>query len=402
MICPVATARGRSAELDAIRAESAESWEHIDRLLGAMGHFVREGDASGDLPQGVLDLMPANVFNRLNLPCAFGGHAATGTARRRALLFEAVGRICPALPMALPGPGLAMPPILALGTPEQKTRAFALFTESDVPRFGAFAITEPQGGSDAVAMRTTAIADGDSYVLNGEKCFITNGARADLVVVFATIAPHRGRFGVRAFLIERGTPGFRVDRREDMLGLRASQLATLSFTDCRVPASAMLGHTGRRGPLIDAFTGAQSAWDYMRPALASGINGACFGILEHADGLIDGDRGALDSVGAVRARASIAAYRARVVGARLVALAAADRFDAGQPSSIDASLAKAHSAALAMEIAEGLASLFPAHACARGEPIEKFYRDAKAFDILEGTGDMQRLMISRAFQPTLH
>ncbi|MCW5667460.1 MAG: acyl-CoA dehydrogenase family protein [Piscinibacter sp.] len=380
-----------------VRHEDPQGWQAVEALVAELPEIARRGDARGDLDADLWDRVPAGVFNRINMPPAYGGAALTATALRRAMVFEHVGRVCPAVPIGLPGPGLSTPPVDALGTPAQKQAYFDAFIASPGPRWGAFAITEPQGGSDATAMRTVArrSPDGD-YVLDGQKCFISSGARADAVVVFATLDPAKGRFGVRAFWVDKGTPGFHVDRCEDMLGLRASQLAALSFTGCRVPAERMLGHTGARGPLIDAFAGAQSAWDYMRPALAAGINGACLGLLEHAGDLLAQGEAGTDPRRLAAIRAGLDEFGARVEAARLLALRAAWRFDRGERISPDASMAKAHSSTLAMALALRLAAWFPERAARRGERIERFCRDAKGFDILEGTGDMQRLMLARA------
>lgn len=377
---------------DDLRREDAGAWGALRSFLDHMGRWVEMADRMGDLPATFWCGQDANLLNRMTVPIEYGGLALASTALRRAVLFEMVGRVCPAIAMSLPGPGLAMPPVASLGTEAQKRDFFSHFVGQDVPVWGAFAITEPQAGSDAAGLRMRAVADGDCYVLNGEKCFITSGARADVVVVFATLDPAKGRFGIRAFLVERGTPGFSVARTETMMGLRASQLTGLSFVDCRVRREAMLGHTGRRGPLIDALSGAQAAWDYMRPALAAGINGACFGMIDRAEAMLDAETpsGRRDSV-----REALALLRARVLSGQRLALRAAWRFDRGERASLDASMAKAYSASLAMEIGQHLASLFPDEALRCGSPVDKFHRDAKAFDILEGTGDMQRLMIAR-------
>ncbi len=185
-----------------------------------------------------------------------------------------------------------------------------------------------------------------------------------------------------------------------MMGLRASQLAALSFTECRLPAERMLGHDGKRGPFIDAFAGAQSAWDFMRPALAAGINGSCFGILEKAQHALDRGDAWLPASGLDAARDELALLRARVHSSQLLALRAAWKYDSGGRASMDASMAKAFASTLAMEVAHRVAQMFPLQAAQSGHAFEKFYRDAKAFDILEGTGDMQRLMIARAFEGT--
>ncbi|MEM7677621.1 MAG: acyl-CoA dehydrogenase family protein, partial [Myxococcota bacterium] len=308
-----------------------------------------------------------------------------------------IGRICPGLPIGLPGPGLSTPPVLSLGTEKQKEEYFQRFLNKDRPVWGCFAITEPQSGSDATAMRTTAKRDGNTYILNGDKCFITCGARADVVVVFATLNPDKGRFGIRAFVVPRETPGFTISSCEEMMGLRASQLASLSFDDCVLPAEYMLGWNGKRGPWIDAFTGAQNAWDYMRPVLASMMNGSSAGILDYAERCLDSGDHILSRAMAGGARNQISKFRARCYASQLLALRAAWKFDHGESTSMDASMAKACASSLGTEVAHSLASLFPVHAATAGNRIEKYYRDAKAFDIIEGTGDMQRLLIARSY-----
>lgn len=387
------------AVLRQVRALDGEGAALIDALLQRMPQFVHPADVAGDVPAAFWDTLPVEALNRLNLPLAHGGLAMTSSALRRAIMFELIGRICPALPMSLPGPGLSMPPVSALGTPDQQRDYFARFVGQHRPVWGAFAITEPQGGSDAANMRTRARLEDGNYVLDGEKCFITSGARADAVIVFATLDPSKGRFGVRAFMVPRGTPGFRVERCEDMMGLRASQLSTLSFDHCVLSPAQMLGHTGKRGPLIDAFTGAQSAWDYMRPALAAGINGTCAGILAYAEGCLDTGEAPLARARLAAAYDEIELLRARVHASQLMALRAGWTYDSGARASLAASMAKATASTLAMEVGHRLASVLPAQAARRGDRLEKFFRDAKAFDILEGTGDMQRLMIARAFAP---
>lgn len=385
-----------------IRHADPKSWQLMEDLLERMPDWVESADKLGDIPGEFWNGAPIKLLNRMNMPVEYGGVHLTSTALRRAVVFERVGRICPALPMGMPGPGLSMPPVLALGTEVQKRSYFSRFTDSAAPMWGAFAITESQSGSDATAMRTVALAKDDGFELNGNKCFITSGMRADVVVVFASIAPAKGRFGIRAFTVQRDTPGFSVDRCEDMMGLRASQLASLSFDGCRVPVESMLGHNGKRGPLIDAFTGAQSAWDYMRPALAAGINGACAGMLDYAETLLESGQAEVSSGRANTYRERIAGFRARVESSQLLALRAAWKYDAGKRASIDASMAKAYASMLAMKLANALCGQFPLHAVRKGDPLEKFYRDAKAFDILEGTGDMQRLMVARTYEAATH
>lgn len=147
----------------------------------------------------------------------------------------------PALTISFPGPGLGAPPLEMLGTSEQKKRFFGIFKDKKEPRWAAYALTEPGAGSDAAAISTTAVKDGDHYILNGRKCFITNGARASWIVVFATVDPKLGIDGHRVFVVEKGTPGFYPGRIEEKMGLRASETVELIFEECRVAIENLLG-----------------------------------------------------------------------------------------------------------------------------------------------------------------
>lgn len=383
---------------EAIRADDREGAAAIDRLIAELPGYVMATDKTGDIDSALLEGFGIDRVNRFMIPVEYGGSALTATALRRTLVFERIGAICPGLCIGLPGPGLSMPPVLSLGTEDQRRAFFARFIGAGRPVWGAFAISEPAIGSDATALTTTATADGEDYLINGEKCFITNGGRSDVIVVFASVDRKRGRFGIRAFMVDATTPGFAHVRNEDMLGLRGSQLAQLSFTDCRVHKTAMLGHDGSKGPTIDAFTGAQSAWDYMRPVLTSVIIGSCAGALEYAGSLLAGpERDSLSLSGRAAAADKLGSYRQRLQAARMLAYRAAWRYDRGERASLDASMAKAYASTLAMQLAQDLMQLFPLQALAADGRLAKFYRDAKAYDILEGTGDMQRLMIARAY-----
>ena len=147
-----------------------------------------------------------------------------------------------ALPLCMPGPGLGGPPVRGTGTPEQKKRYMGIFEDmSETLKWGAYALTEPGAGSDVAGIRTSCRKEGNEWVLNGRKCYITNGARASWNVVFATIDPSLGRAGHRAFVVEKGTKGFSVGRIEEKMGLRASETAELVLEDCRVSDECLLG-----------------------------------------------------------------------------------------------------------------------------------------------------------------
>src|SRR6059058_561087 len=181
-----------------------------------------------------------------------------------------------ALSTAIPGPGLAAPPILSQGTPEQQMRFLGPYMDGQL-HWGALALTEPGIGSDVAGMSTTAVLDGDEWVLNGHKHYITNGARSDIVVTFATIDKNLGREGIRPFVVPKGTPGFIVGRIEEKVGLRASQTAELIFEDCRIPKDNLL--SGRESSKKAGFKAAMGTLDATRPmvaALAVGIARAAY------------------------------------------------------------------------------------------------------------------------------
>src|SRR5256886_7840645 len=176
-----------------------------------------------------------------------------------------------ALATAIPGPGLAAPPILSQGTPEQQRKFLSLYMDGQL-HWGALALTEPGIGSDVAGMSTTATLDGDEWVINGHKHYITNGARADLIITFATIDKSLGREGIRPFVVPKGTPGLVVGRIEEKMGLRASQTAELIYENCRIPKEYLL--SGREQTKKAGFKAAMGTLDATRPmvgALAVGI-----------------------------------------------------------------------------------------------------------------------------------
>src|SRR5690606_5060450 len=186
----------------------------------------------------------------------------------------------PALLLGLPGPGLGGPPVKGSGTPEQKERFFRVFKDMDAGplQWGAYGLTEPSAGSDVAGIRTSCRKDGKHWVLNGRKCYITNGARASWTVIFATVDPALGRAGHRAFVVEKGTPGFSVGRIEDKMGLRASETAELVLEDCRVPEENLLGGE-ERCVSMEGFRTAMKTFDNTRPlvgAMACGIGRAAY------------------------------------------------------------------------------------------------------------------------------
>ncbi len=309
----------------------------------------------------------------------------------------------PAVILAFPGPGLGGPPVALSGTPEQKKRFFSVFTPGKPPAWGAYATTEPGCGSDVAAIATTCKKDGDHYVLNGRKCFITNGGRASWVVVFATIDPALGRAGQRAFVVERATPGFTVGKIEKKLGLRASETAELVLENVRVHKDNLLGGEERYERADkEGFKTAMKTFDSSRPmvgAMALGIARAAF---EEARAFVKEHYMLGRPVvryGAVRE--TLVEMERRIDAGRLLCWSAASMADAGQPNSKEASMAKAYCARVGQWVTGKAMELMGGFGTERERLVEKLYRDIKVYDIFEGTGEVQRLVISRRLMPEI-
>jgi acyl-CoA dehydrogenase len=297
--------------------------------------------------------------------------------------------------LTLPGPGLGGPPVQFMGTPEQRERFLGLFARDAEPRFGAYGLTEPGAGSDVAAIRTSCRKEGGNWVLDGTKCFITNGARADWVAIFATVDPTQGRNAHRCFVVEKGTPGFRVGKIEQKMGLRASETAELVLEECRVPAANLLGgeayYDSKQG-----FLGAMKTFDTTRPmvgAMAVGIGRAA---LERATAL-SREAGLLRSrtLRAAQLGDALARAERKLEAARLLCWRACWMADEGLPNAREASMSKAYAATAALEATAAAVQAAGAAGCAGDSLIEKWFRDIKVFDIFEGTGQIQRVVIAK-------
>ena len=305
-----------------------------------------------------------------------------------------------ALSTAIPGPGLAAPPILSQGTPEQQMRFLGPYMDGQL-HWGALGLTEPGIGSDVAGMSTTAVLDGDEWVLNGHKHYITNGARADIVVVFATIDKSLGREGIRPFVVPKGTPGFIVGRIEEKMGLRASQTAELIFESCRIPKENLLA--GRESSKKAGFKAAMGTLDATRPmvgSLAVGIARASYETTrewvceELPKGFPVQKRRAIED--------ELEELRQEIEMARFLVWRAAWMADRRIPNSKEASMSKAYAGALVMKVtAAGVRISAPGENTERKQFLAKWFRDAKVFDIFEGTAQIQRLVIARRLFPEI-
>ena len=350
-------------------------------MLAALMDGMNEGDASGGAGAGKLqqvkkkDRKPGEVRNGTNLSTVLG---------LAELCWGDVG-----LALTLPRQGLGNAAIAAVANEQQLERFKGCWA--------SMAITEPGTGSDSANIRTTATQDGDDYVLNGEKIYVTAGERSDVVVVWATLDPSIGRAAIKSFLVPKGTPGLVVERLDHKLGIRASDTATITLTDCRVPKENLLGN-----PEIDVkkgFGGVMQTFDNTRPVVAAMAIGCARAAIERTreifkrEGhLFDYSRSLL-SVPAVEAE--LYRQEAELEAARLLTLKAAWMADNGIPNSVEASMAKAKAGRTGNAVTLRCMQLCSAVGYQETDLLEKWARDSKILDIFEGTQQIQLLIVAR-------
>jgi len=291
--------------------------------------------------------------------------------------------------LTLPRQGLGNAAIAAVANEEQRQRFAGMWA--------AMAITEPEAGSDSAAIKTTARLEGDEWVLNGEKIYVTAGQRADLLVVWATLDPTKGRAAIKPFVVEKDRPGLILERLEEKLGIRASDTAAFRLENCRIPKENLLG-----SPEIEAekgFGGVKQTFDNTRPLVAGMAVGLARAALEETRRLV-GEAGVLvdeqlppNLQGAAAAR--LLELESDYEAARLLALKAAWMADNGKPNSLAASMAKAKAGRSCVEIALSCVELCGALGYSEELLLEKWARDAKILDIFEGTQQIQLLIIAR-------
>jgi acyl-CoA dehydrogenase len=293
------------------------------------------------------------------------------------------------LALSIPRQGLGNAAITAVADGEQKERFDGVWA--------AMAITEPGAGSDSANIRTTARLDGDEWVLNGEKIYVTAGSRADSVVVWATLDRNLGRAAIKSFVVPHGTPGMEVVRLDKKMGIRASDTASITLTDCRIPKGNLLGNAD-----IDTkkgFGGVMQTFDNTRPIVAGMAVGVARAALEHTRKLLAKEgvevryRGSLFSKSA--AEAELIRMEADWEAGRLLMLKAAWMADNGIPNSMEASMSKAKAARVANRITLRCVELCGGIGYSEDELLEKWARDSKILDIFEGTQQIQLLIIAR-------
>jgi acyl-CoA dehydrogenase len=343
-----------------------------------------------------LDMLAA-AMEAMNNPVATSEQASSSNATntqngfnmQSVLYIQALNYGDVGMSLTIPGRGLGNAAISAVANPEQ----LAKFGKT----WAAMAITEPGAGSDSAAITTTATKDGDYYILNGEKIFITAGERAGAVVVWATLDKNAGRAAIKSFIVEKGTPGMELIRVEKKLGIRASDTAAIMFTNCRVPAANLLGN-----PEIDVkkgFAGVMETFDNTRPFVAAMSLGAAQAAIERTRELIgtklklNNFTNPINNVDAVEA--DFFRMEADYEAARLLVLRAAWMADNHIPNSMEASICKAKAGRVCTAITLKCIELLSSIGYSQQELLEKWGRDSKILDIFEGTQQIQQLIIAR-------
>jgi len=343
-------------------------------------------DRDEEFPRAICEKAFELGLINLTLPEEVGGPGLSHV--EQVLVNEEIAAGCVAVATTLVANDLALLPIVLSGTPDQQRRLLQPFTER--LRFASFCLTEPGAGSDAGGIATRAHRDGDHYVLEGTKCFITNGGVAEQLTVFATVDPKLGRRGIGCFVVEGRPPGLTVAKKEEKMGQRASETVMLHFDGVRVPAQNRIGAEG------EGFQVAMSTLDNSRPITAIFAVGIARSALEHALAYARERRQFGRPIAELQAiQFMLADMASDIEAARLLTWKAAWLLDHGERNTLVSSHAKRFAADMAMKATTDAVQIFGGYGYSKEYPVEKLMRDAKLIQIYEGTSQVQRVVIAR-------
>ena len=319
-------------------------------------------------------------------PTEFGG--AGGDVLSYILAVEELSKVCATTGVILSAhTSLCASLINENGTPEQKEKYLRDLCTGN--KIGAFGLTEPGAGTDAAGQQTTAVLDGDNYILNGSKIFITNGGVADTFIVFAMTDKSKGTKGISAFIVEKGFPGFSIGKKEDKLGIRASSTTELIFENCVVPKENLIGREGK------GFGIAMTTLDGGRIGIAAQALGIAEGALDEAIKYMKERKQFGRPIAAFQGlQWMVAEMSTKIEAARFLVYKAAWLKENKQPYSIDAARAKLYAAEVAMDVTTKAVQLFGGYGYTKEYPVERMMRDAKITEIYEGTSEVQKMVIS--------
>jgi len=348
--------------------------------------IAAEYDRKAEVPPGIAEKAQAAGLLNVTIPQEYGGMSYG--ALESAIIAEELGAACAGISITILVNGLALTPILLVGSEEQKEQFLRPVAEG--AKLAAFCLTEREAGSDAGAIKTTALPDGDDFVINGHKCFITSGGLADVMTVFALTNPDRGARGVSAIIVPANTPGISVSKVEDKMGQRASNTVELIFENVRVPQANLLGKPGR------GFSIALQTLDFGRSGVAALSVGVARAALEHATTYAKERQQFGSPIITNQGIAFLLADMAmKVEAARLLTWQAAWNADKGHKATGKSAMAKCFAADTAMEVTTDAVQVLGGYGYMKDYPVEKLMRDAKLLQIYEGTNQIQRMVIAR-------
>ena len=360
-----------------------------------IGPHVMEWDESQQFPMDLLPKLAVLGLTGIQFPEEYGGAGMSGIDY--CICIEELARVCPAIALSVAAHnGLCTSHIALFGNDEQKRRFLPRLVRGDV--LGAWGLTEASAGSDAAGMRTMAVrhgacperAEGECWVLNGAKTFITHGRIGGVMVVIAVTDRNKGHRGISAFVVEHGTPGMSAGKKENKLGMRASDTSEVIFQDCRIPGSQLLGQEG------EGFINTLQVLDAGRIGIAALSVGLAQGAYEAALGYSRDRRQFGRPIAEFQAiQWKLADTATRIEAARLLTYRAAFLKDQGQPMTREASMAKLYASEIAVRAADDCVQIHGGYGFVKDYPAEKYFRDVKLLTIGEGTSEIQRLVIAR-------
>jgi acyl-CoA dehydrogenase len=343
-------------------------------------------DQTGEFPREIVRKAWDIGLMNTHVPVEYGG-AGLGVLDG-CLITEEFAYGCTGIATAMEANGLAAAPVIVAGNEEQKKEFLGRLTRE--PLFAAYCVTEPGAGSDVAGIRTSAKRVGDDYVINGEKMWITNASVANWYFLLAYTDPSAKHRGMSGFIVPRETPGVTVGKKEKNLGQRASDTRGITFEDVKIPAKYLLGKEG------DGFKIAMSAFDHTRPTVSSGAVGLARRAMDEAIKYATERSTFGQPIARYQAISFMIADMAKdVEAARLLVWQAAWAIDSGRRNTKLASFAKAFAADVAMRVATDAVQVFGGYGYSQEYPVEKLMRDAKIYQIYEGTSQIQRLIIAK-------
>ena len=359
--------------------------------------LAQEVDETEKFPRETVDKMAKYGFLGIPVPKELGGQGCD--ILTYAMCVEELSKVCGTTGVIVSAhTSLCVDPILTFGTPEQKAKYIPDLASGK--KLGAFGLTEPMAGTDAQGQQTKAVLDGDEWVLNGSKCFITNGKEADVYIVIAVTGKveKRGRVQkeISAFIVEKGTPGFTFGVKEKKMGIRGSSTYELIFTDCRIPKENLLGKQGK------GFNIAMHTLDGGRIGIAAQALGLAEGALETTIAYVKERKQFGRSIAQFQnTQFQLADMATKVQAAQMMVYKAAlkkDEYQSGAKVSysVEAAMAKLYAAEVAMEVTTKCVQLHGGYGYIREYDVERMMRDAKITEIYEGTSEVQRMVISSA------